>query len=163
MQSGRNIGNSHDHVSLGVQRQVVGSGEGAIAHLALEWPIPCVLPRVPGQLVRPGKAPPASLEAADVGLLPCVRPQVRLQMAGFGIGLIAVLVRAVVYDGLSLRPGPFFPGLRRRARPLCPSRPLGLRRHDQGLSGHLRHLVGGAQVLVVGLSCRRRLLESFVG
>lgn len=58
-------------VSLHVQRQVVGAGEAAVAHPALERLGTRVLPVVAGQLVRPRKPPVAALPGALVGLLTC--------------------------------------------------------------------------------------------
>ena len=42
---------------------------------------------MPGELVRPGKPPATVLPLTDVRLLPCVGPQVGLQVAGLGVGL----------------------------------------------------------------------------
>ena len=91
---------------LHVQGEVVRAGEGPLAHLALEWPVPRVLPRVPGELVRTGKPPSASLPRAQVGLLPRVRPLMGLQVARLGIGLDAALDGAGVDDLLPLGPVP---------------------------------------------------------
>lgn len=63
-------------VTLHVQRQVVGAGEAAVAHPALERLGTRVLPVVAGQLVRPSKPPVAALPVALVGLLTCMSPQV---------------------------------------------------------------------------------------
>lgn len=63
-------------VALHVQRQVVGAGEAAVAHHALERLGTRVLPVVAGQLVRPGKPPVAALPGALVGLLARMSPQV---------------------------------------------------------------------------------------
>ena len=60
------------HVLLDVQGEVVRSGEGPLAHLALVRPDPGVLPRVSTQLVRAGELPAAALPGAHIGLLPCV-------------------------------------------------------------------------------------------
>jgi hypothetical protein len=58
-------------VALHVQREVVGAGEAALAHHALERLGARVLPVVAGQLIRPGKPPVAALPGALVGLLAC--------------------------------------------------------------------------------------------
>lgn len=63
-------------VALHVQRQVVGAGEAAVAHHALERLGTRVLPVVAGQLIRPGKPPVAALPGALVGLLARMSPQV---------------------------------------------------------------------------------------
>lgn len=63
-------------VALHVQRQVVGAGEAAVAHPALERLGARVLPVVAGQLVRPGEPPVAAVPVALVGLLTCMSPQV---------------------------------------------------------------------------------------
>ena len=55
---------------------------------------------MPGQLVRPSEPPATVLPLADVGLLPCVSPQVGLQVAGLGVGLPAVVEGAGVDDDL---------------------------------------------------------------
>lgn len=64
-------------VSLHVQRQVVGAGEAAVAHPALERLGTRVLPVVAGQLVRPRKPPVAALPGALVGLLTCGKEETR--------------------------------------------------------------------------------------
>ena len=46
---------------------------------------------VPGELIRPGKFPGAPLPGALIGLLPCVGALVGLEMAGFGVYLVAAL------------------------------------------------------------------------
>lgn len=56
-------------VALHVQREVVGAGEAAVAHHALERLGTRVLSVVAGQLVRPGKPPVAALPGTLVGLL----------------------------------------------------------------------------------------------
>lgn len=80
-QSGlRGVGRSAQHsvlVSLHVQRQVVGTGEAAVAHSALERLGTRVLPVVAGQLVRPRKPPVAALPGALVGLLTCGKEETR--------------------------------------------------------------------------------------
>lgn len=48
------------HVSLHVEGQVVGPGEGPLADLAFEWLCSRVFPVVSGQLVRP-REPPLTL------------------------------------------------------------------------------------------------------
>ena len=60
-------------VALHVQRQVVGTREGALAQLALERPVAGVFAVVARQLVRTGKLPAAVLPRALVRLLPCNR------------------------------------------------------------------------------------------
>ena len=83
---------------------MVGPGECPLAHLALERPVPSVLPHVPGQLVRPGKPPAAPFPAAYVGFLARVRPLVGLQVARFGICLNAAFNGACVDDLFPLCP-----------------------------------------------------------
>ena len=83
---------------------MVGPGECPLAHLALERPVPGVLPHVPGQLVRPGKPPAAPFPAAYVGFLARVRPLVGLQVARFGICLNAAFNGACVDDLFPLCP-----------------------------------------------------------
>lgn len=58
-------------MSLHVQGQVVGSGEGARADGALEGFGAGVLPVVTRQLVRTGEAPVAAVPRAPVRLLTC--------------------------------------------------------------------------------------------
>ena len=62
----------------------------------MERLVPRVLALVARQLVRARKAPPTVLPRADVGLLPGVRAQVRLEMRGFGVGLPASFLVADV-------------------------------------------------------------------
>lgn len=83
-------------VSLHVQRQVVGAGEAAVAHPALERLGTRVLPVVAGQLVRPRKPPVAALPGALVGLLTRVSPQVSFQMRRLCINFSATGVITVV-------------------------------------------------------------------
>lgn len=64
-------------VALHVQRQVVGAGEAAVAHPALERLGARVLPVVAGQLVRPREPPVAALPGALVGLLACDKEETR--------------------------------------------------------------------------------------
>ena len=63
---------------------------------------------VPGQLVRSGEPPPATLPAAYVGLLARVGPMVGLEVAGLGVSLAAPVVVAGV-DGHLLGPVALFP------------------------------------------------------
>lgn len=64
-------------VPLHVQSQMVGAGEAAATGEALEGLGTRVLPIVPGQLVRAGKAPVAAFPSAFIGLLTCrEQPQV---------------------------------------------------------------------------------------
>ena len=90
-------------VPLEVQGEVVGAGEGPLAHPALERPVPRVLPHVPRQLVGAGKLPAAVLPRADVRLLARVRPEVRLQVGGLGVALAAAGVVAGVRGKLPLQ------------------------------------------------------------
>lgn len=48
---------------------MVGSGEGSLAHLALEWAVARVFAVVTGQLVGAGKLPAATFPSAVIGLL----------------------------------------------------------------------------------------------
>lgn len=64
-------------VALHVQREVVGAGEAAVAHHALERLGTRVLPVVAGQLVRPGKPPVAAVPGTLVGLLTCDKEETR--------------------------------------------------------------------------------------
>lgn len=59
------------HVPPHVQGEVVGAGEGSVAHLALEGLGAGVLAEVAGQLVRAGEAPVALIPRTAVGLLAC--------------------------------------------------------------------------------------------
>lgn len=59
------------HVPLHVQGQVVGAGEGPLAEVALEGPVPRVLAVVAGQLIGTGELPAAAFPGAVVGLLAC--------------------------------------------------------------------------------------------
>ena len=92
-------------MSLHVEGQVVGPGEGAFAEAALERPIARVLPVVPRQLVGPGEFPSAALPSALVGLLARVRPEVGLEVRGFRVRLGASGVRAGVDNDPPFAPG----------------------------------------------------------
>lgn len=59
------------HVSLHVQRQVVGAREGTVAQVALEGPVARVLAVVARELVRSRELPAAAFPVAVVGLLAC--------------------------------------------------------------------------------------------
>ena len=59
-------------MALHVQRQVVGTREGALAQTALERPVAGVFAVVARQFVRAGKLPAAALPRALVRLLACV-------------------------------------------------------------------------------------------
>lgn len=59
------------HVPLHVQGQVVRPGEGPVAEVALEGPVPGVLAVVAGELVGAGELPAAALPVAVVRLLTC--------------------------------------------------------------------------------------------
>lgn len=87
-------------MSLHVQRQVVGPGEGPLAELTLKGAVTGVLAKVSRQLIGPGKLPAAALPAALIGLLAGVRPQVSLQVGGLGVGLAAARVGAGVRGDL---------------------------------------------------------------
>lgn len=56
-------------VSLHMQSQVVGAGEGALAQVALERPVTGVLAEMTRQLIRAGELPSASLPVAVVRFL----------------------------------------------------------------------------------------------
>lgn len=59
------------HVSLHVQREVVGPGEGALAQVALERPVSSVLTEMARQLVGAGELPATTLPTAMVWFLSC--------------------------------------------------------------------------------------------
>lgn len=75
-----------------MQREVVGAGEAAVAHHALERLGTRVLPVVAGQLVRPGKPPVAALPGTLVGLLTRMSPQVSFQMRRLCINFCATII-----------------------------------------------------------------------
>ena len=87
-------------VPLHVQRQVVGAGEAAVAHAALEGLGPRVLAVVAGQLVRAGEPPVAAFPGAFVRLLTCATDQ-----EGKVSGRLATLDKAgsVVCRGVSFK------------------------------------------------------------
>ena len=70
----------HLHVALHVQRQVVGPAEGSLAQLALERPVPRVLPLVPRQLVRAREPPPATSTRQNVKLAISTSPGLPFQL-----------------------------------------------------------------------------------
>jgi len=79
-----------------VQREVVASGEGALAARALEWPVPGVFPVVTRQLVGAGELPRAAGPRTLVRLFAGVGPQVRLQVRALVVRLAAAVERALV-------------------------------------------------------------------
>ena len=94
-------------MSLQVERQVIRSGKGAIARLALEGAGTCVFPEVSGQLVGAGETPGAPLPAAGVGLFSRVGALVGLQVRALGVDLVAAWMRALVHPlRRFLRPPP---------------------------------------------------------
>lgn len=66
------------HVSLHVQSEVVGSGEGPFTQVTLERPVSGVLPEVTRELVRASKLPAAALPAAVVWFLSCKHTETKL-------------------------------------------------------------------------------------
>lgn len=90
---------------LHVQRQVVGAREGTVAEVALEGPVARVLAVVAREFVRARELPAAAVPVAVVGLLACVRAQVRLEVRALGVGLAAARVAAGVRGGALARPG----------------------------------------------------------
>lgn len=72
---------------LHVQREVVGPGECAFTQVTLEGAVSGVLPEVTRELIGTSELPAATLPAAVVWFLPCVRPEVRLQVGALGVGL----------------------------------------------------------------------------
>ena len=110
---------------------MVTPGEGPLTQVALERSVTSVFPVVSGQLIRPRELPATALPSAVVGLLPRVCPQVGLEVAGLGVGLVAARVGARV-GGLSLAP------------PRAAASLLGLRRVQRGLGDEeVLHLRGG--------------------
>lgn len=83
-------------VSLHVQGEVVGSGEGARADGALEGFGACVLPEMARQLIRTCEAPVAAVPRAPVRLLTRVSPEVSFQMGRLGVDFLAAWVITVV-------------------------------------------------------------------
>lgn len=75
-------------VSLHVQSQVIGAGEAAAAHAALERLHPRVFPEMASQLVGSGETPLTAVPRAAVRLLSCVGPGVGLQVRGLGVDLL---------------------------------------------------------------------------
>lgn len=87
-------------VSLHVEGEMVGPGEGSIAQRALERLLTRVLAEVSRQLIASRKLPRASAPFADVGFLSRVRSHVRLEMRTLRVFLIASWLLTDVY-GLS--------------------------------------------------------------
>jgi hypothetical protein len=71
-------------MALHVECQVVRAGECSITEFAVERLVPGVLALVPRQLIRACKSPATVLPLADVGLLPRMSAQVRLQVGWLG-------------------------------------------------------------------------------
>ncbi len=115
---------SHDHVSLHVQGEVIGSGKGSLAHSALKGTVSSVLTSVSGQLVGPSKPPATAFEITNVRLFTSVCPEVSFEVTGLSVCLITSLVGAVVYDLLPFGPCPLLPQLSGlgHCRGLCRSR-----------------------------------------
>ena len=76
-------------VSLHMQRQVVRAREGLVALLAHIRALSCVPPNVSRQLVWAPESPTTAFEGTTVGFLPGVCPSVSLQVAAFGVALVA--------------------------------------------------------------------------
>lgn len=83
-------------VSLHVQGEVVGSGEGARADGALEGFGARVLSEMARQLIRTCEAPVAAVPRAPVRLLTRVSPEVGFQMGRLGVDFLASWVITVV-------------------------------------------------------------------
>ena len=83
-------------VALHVQREMVATGEGSLAQLALERSVAGVLAVVARQLVGARELPPAALPAAQVRLLARVSAVMRLQVRALRVRLVAARVAARV-------------------------------------------------------------------
>lgn len=75
---------------------MVGPGEGALAQVTLKGSVPGVLAEVAGELVGTGELPTATLPAAMIGLLACVRSVMRLQVGTLRVRLAASRISARV-------------------------------------------------------------------
>ena len=84
-------------VSFHVEGEMVTPGEGSGAEMTLEWLGPCVLPVVPGELIRPREFPSTSVPGTLIGLLTCVGTLMGLQMGTLGIDLVTSREVAAVY------------------------------------------------------------------
>lgn len=72
-------------MSLHVKRQMIGPTKRPLTQVTTERFLAGVFPIMPGQLVRPGKLPSASLPGTLIWFLTCVRSFVRFQMRAFGV------------------------------------------------------------------------------
>ena len=79
-----------------MQTEMIAPREGPFAEMALERPVARVFAVVARQFVRSREFPAAAFPVAVVRFLPSVRPQMRLQMRGFGVGLGAAGMRTSV-------------------------------------------------------------------
>lgn len=73
--------------------------------MALEWPVACVFAVVAREFVGSRKLPAAAVPVAVVGLLACMRAQVRLEVRALCVGLAAARVAAGMRGGALARPG----------------------------------------------------------
>lgn len=87
-------------VALLVQRQVIGSGEGFGAEVALEGAVAGVLALVARQLVGAREARITVAKVAQVRLLTCMDALVGLQMGTFGVDFVATRILAIVHAPL---------------------------------------------------------------
>ena len=94
----------HGHVSLHVEREVVGPREGPLTEPALERTVAGVFAVVTGQLIRACKLPSTALPAALIRFLPRVRAEMRLEVRGLGVCLAARWMGTRVYNHFSSTP-----------------------------------------------------------
>lgn len=84
------------HVSLHVQCQVVGSGEGPLAQVALKWSVTSVFSVVASKFIRSGEFPSTAFPVTMVRFLTCMSAHVSFQMRALGVRLPTARVLAVV-------------------------------------------------------------------
>lgn len=89
-------------VSLHMEGEVVGSGEGSITQRTLERLLTSVLAEMPRELIAPGKLPRAAVPLADVRFLARVRAHVRLEMRTLRVFFIASWLLANVHGESSI-------------------------------------------------------------
>ena len=128
-----------------VRLEVVGSGELALADVALEWAYPRVLAAVPPQLVRAGESLATALVLADVRLFAGVLPDVHLEVGQLEVALCASRVEADKWFSLLLCLGDGVLLTDERALLLHVRSDL---RHDERRVGRHCHLSGRGTVVL---------------
>lgn len=90
-------------MALHMKGQMIGSGEAAVTMGTFERLAARVFSIMTGQFIGSREAPFASIPGAFVWLLPCVGPQVSLQVRRFSVYFFAAIILTLVYPPAQFR------------------------------------------------------------